>query len=99
MWVVPVLLVLLPGAVCAQTAEEPTNPEPQTIRATVTVVAAAPVETKERAGLRHIVEERTVVSLPLNGRNFMALTSLAPGVALPPGSMLPRINGGRPRTN
>jgi hypothetical protein len=29
----------------------------------------------------------------------MALTALAPGVELPPGSTLPRINGGRPRTN
>jgi hypothetical protein len=27
------------------------------------------------------------------------LASIAPGVALPPNSVLPRINGGRPRTN
>ncbi len=42
---------------------------------------------------------RTVAALPLNTRNFIQLTQLAPGVELPPGTLLPRINGGRPRTN
>jgi hypothetical protein len=37
--------------------------------------------------------------MPLNSRNFVQLTTLAPGVELPPGTLLPRINGGRPRTN
>ena len=39
------------------------------------------------------------MQLPLNGRLFIALAAIAPGVALPPNSVLPRINGGRPRTN
>ena len=30
---------------------------------------------------------------------LLTLAALVPGVALPPGSQLPRINGGRPRTN
>jgi hypothetical protein len=44
-------------------------------------------------------ETRKVVGLPLNGRSFITFAGLAPNVALPPGSSLPRINGGRPRTN
>ena len=44
--------------------------------------------------------ERSVVTLPLDGRNFVPLIALSPGVALPGGgSLLPRINGSRPRTN
>jgi hypothetical protein len=39
-------------------------------------------------------------TLPLDGRNFIALIALSPGVTLPGGgSLLPRINGSRPRTN
>ena len=39
------------------------------------------------------------MQLPLNGRLFVTLAAIAPGVAFPPNSLLPRINGGRPRTN
>jgi hypothetical protein len=44
-----------------------------------------------------------IVTLPLDGRSFVPLIALSPGVALPPGSavsssLLPRINGSRPRT-
>jgi hypothetical protein len=66
----------------------------------VTVVAAdAPIVRAETAGLGTVVENEQVVQLPLNGRLFIMLAAIAPGVALPPNSVLPRINGGRPRTN
>lgn len=46
------------------------------------------------------VDEKKVVTLPLDGRNFIPMVALSPGVALPGGgSLLPRINGSRPRTN
>jgi hypothetical protein len=65
----------------------------------ITVTADAPILRVETAGLGAVVEHERVVQLPLNGRAFILLASLAPGVALPPGSQFPRINGGRPRTN
>jgi hypothetical protein len=45
------------------------------------------------------VDEKTITTLPLDGRNFIPLVTLSPGVALPNGQFLPRINGSRPRTN
>ena len=53
----------------------------------------------ETASLGTVVENEQVVQLPLNGRLFIMLAAIVPGVALPPNSVLPRINGGRPRTN
>lgn len=69
------------------------------IQENVSVQAGAPMLRGERASLGRVVAPDEVVGLPLNGRSFITLASLAPGVALPPGSQLPRINGGRPRTN
>ncbi len=68
-------------------------------RETVMVTADAPILRVGTASLGSIVTEEQIIALPLNGRNFMSLATLAPGVALPPGLLLPRINGGRPRTN
>src|SRR5262249_18385591 len=69
------------------------------VREEVTVTGDAPILRAETASLGAVVENEQVVQLPLNGRTFITLASLAPGVALPPNSQLPRINGGRPRTN
>src|SRR6476661_2203363 len=69
------------------------------VREQVTVVADAPIVRAETASLGTVVEHEQVVRLPLNGRLFIMLAGIAPGVALPPNSVLPRINGGRPRTN
>ena len=45
------------------------------------------------------VDAKKIAALPLDGRNFIPLVTLSPGVALPNGQLLPRINGSRPRTN
>jgi hypothetical protein len=65
----------------------------------IMVTADAPLLRGAGSGLGQVVDNRKVIYLPLNGRSFITLAGLAPGVALPPGSSLPRINGGRPRTN
>ena len=65
----------------------------------VIVVADAPIAREATASLGTVVENEQVARLPLNGRLFITLATIAPGVALPPNSVLPRINGGRPRTN
>jgi len=70
-----------------------------TVSEQITVVADAPIVRAETASLGAVVGHEQVVELPLNGRAFILLAGLAPGVALPPNSQLPRINGGRPRTN
>ena len=60
---------------------------------------ASQLETANGA-VRFGVGEREIQALPLDGRNFIPLVALSPGVALPGGgSLLPRINGSRPRTN
>jgi hypothetical protein len=78
------------------------------VREQVTVTADAPILRAETASLGTVVGHEKVVQLPLNARSFITLASLAPGVALPGNggtatgaspSQLPRINGGRPRTN
>ena len=69
------------------------------VQETVIITADAPLLRGETGSLGQVVTQEKIQGLPLNGRNFIALAGLAPGIALPPGSSLPRINGGRPRTN
>jgi hypothetical protein len=66
---------------------------------TTTVTADAPLLQTESSSLGQLVANRAVLQLPLNGRSYLPLVALAPGVALPPGSAFPRLSGGRPRVN
>ena len=65
----------------------------------IDVTAAAPLLQTASGDVSQNVDGKQVVSLPLDGRNFIPLVTLSPGVALPNGNFLPRINGSRPRTN
>jgi hypothetical protein len=66
---------------------------------TITIKSDAPLLRSESGSLGQVISNRKIVDLPLNGRTFVPLVALAPGVALPPASFFPRLNGGRPRTN
>jgi Carboxypeptidase regulatory-like domain len=66
----------------------------------LTVTAEAPMLQTNGGQVSYSVDQSKIVSMPLDGRNFLPLVALSPGVALPGGgSILPRINGSRPRTN
>ena len=62
-------------------------------------VTAATADLRATASLGQVVSGEQVTALPLDGRSFITLASLVPGVAVPQGAQLPRVNGGRPRTN
>ncbi|HTC76795.1 MAG TPA: TonB-dependent receptor [Edaphobacter sp.] len=66
---------------------------------TVTVDSDYPVMQAGTSDIQTNISGATIAAMPLNTRNFIQLSTLAPGVELPPGTLLPRINGGRPRTN
>ncbi|MES2393644.1 MAG: carboxypeptidase-like regulatory domain-containing protein, partial [Acidobacteriota bacterium] len=72
---------------------------PGTDQQTITITADAPLLQSADSDIQTNIPGPTVRAIPLNSRNFINLTQLAPGVELPPGTVLPRINGGRPRTN
>src|SRR5262249_45020974 len=65
----------------------------------VDVTSEAPLLQSNRGTVSFVVERQKVVTLPLDGRNFVPLIALSPGVMLPPTSTLPRINGSRPRVS
>ena len=52
----------------------------------VNVTAAAPLLQTASGEMSLNVDEKTISTLPLDGRNFMPLVTLTPGVALPNGS-------------
>ncbi len=66
---------------------------------TVTVTGDLPLLQSATSNIETNISHPLVVAMPLNTRNFVQLATLAPGIELPPGTVLPRINGGRPRTN
>lgn len=65
----------------------------------ITVEGDAPLLRTDSATIGQVIEAKTIAELPLNGRTFVNLVGLAAGIALPPGSGLPRLSGSRPRTN
>src|SRR6267143_1084855 len=77
--------------------------EPGAVAESVTVNQDASLLRTETGSLGQVIQNRKIVDLPLNGRNFLSLVTLSAGVAQPPptsaGPSFPRINGGRPRTN
>src|SRR5262245_25554589 len=77
--------------------------DPGAVSELVTIVQDASLLRTESGGLGQVISNRKIVDIPLNGRNFLSLVTLSPGVAQPPpttaGPSFPRINGGRPRTN
>jgi hypothetical protein len=65
----------------------------------VEVSEAAPLLQDVRGTVSFTATREEIATLPLDGRNFIPLIALSPGVMLPPASTLPRINGSRPRTS
>lgn len=63
------------------------------------VSSTPPLLQSTRATVSFNLDQKRLVTLPLDGRNFVPLLALSPGVSLPPGNLLPRINGSRPRVS
>ena len=53
----------------------------------VTVTADAPLVETRSATLGTVIDEKKIVELPLNGRNFTQLGTLMPGVVAPPAAL------------
>jgi hypothetical protein len=66
---------------------------------TVTVEVGVTVVQSQSVELSALVNERRVKELPLNGRNFIKLVQLAPGVSNPGAANNPAISGARSVTN
>ncbi|MFN0122159.1 MAG: carboxypeptidase regulatory-like domain-containing protein [Blastocatellia bacterium] len=62
-----------------QTARVDIKLEVGLVTESVTVEGGTPLIDTERSGIGQVVENKTIVQLPLNGRNFIRLGSLIPG--------------------
>jgi hypothetical protein len=69
------------------------------IRDQVTVSGEAPVVQTDSGSVGKVIENQAIVRLPLNGRNFMQLTMLAPGFVSPPGDLRSSYQGIAPTAN
>ena len=61
-----------------------------TITESVTVAAGAPLVDASANTVGQVVDNKSITALPLNGRQFLQLATLAPGVAT--GSVTARAN-------
>jgi hypothetical protein len=60
--------------------------EPGGTTEAITVTAEAPMVEEKSGTLAHVMEERQILGLPLNGRNYLNLANLAPGAIPSKGS-------------
>ncbi|MGH9839429.1 MAG: carboxypeptidase regulatory-like domain-containing protein, partial [Blastocatellia bacterium] len=60
--------------------------EPGAVSETVNITAAAPVLERETSSVGQVIENKTIVTLPLNGRNYSQLVALMPGATPNQGS-------------
>ncbi len=65
----------------------------------VEVSGEAPVVQTDSAAVGEVVQSREMLALPLNGRNFMQLTLLAPGLTDPPNDLRHSAQGVAPSAN
>ena len=61
--------------------------QPGDLTESVTVLGDAPLVETGNATLGIVIEEKKIVDLPLNGRNFTQLGTLIPGVVAPPAAL------------
>src|SRR5258705_10846092 len=77
--------------------------DPGAVAELVTITQDASLLRTESGSLGQVIQNRKIVDMPLNGRNFLSLVTLSAGVAQPPpttaGPSFPRINGRQTRSN
>jgi hypothetical protein len=82
-----------------QRAEVDLTMEVGTLSEEVTVSAQAPLLATESTSVGQVVENRSIESLALNGRQFWQLVALTPGASYTPGSDRTRTGGGSIRSS